>query len=83
MKDAAGDMYLAGAQLFVYSATGKPLGVVEIPERRVPWLSEEWIIALCISAHVHVNTRFGRGLCYSVDTLPIGCYTFVPINYER
>ena len=33
VKDAAGDTYLAGAQLFVYSATGKPLGVVEIPER--------------------------------------------------
>ena len=33
VADRAGNMYVAGAQLFVYSAAGKPLGVVEIPER--------------------------------------------------
>jgi hypothetical protein len=33
VADTAGNMYVAGAQLFVYSPAGKPLGVVEIPER--------------------------------------------------
>ena len=33
VKDMAGNIYVAGAQLFVYSSTGKPLGIVEIPER--------------------------------------------------
>ncbi|HEY1578451.1 MAG TPA: SMP-30/gluconolactonase/LRE family protein, partial [Terracidiphilus sp.] len=33
VADADGNVYVAGAQLFVYSPTGKPLGVVEIPER--------------------------------------------------
>lgn len=33
VTDIAGNIYVAGAQLFVYSSTGKPLGVVEIPER--------------------------------------------------
>ena len=33
VKDTAGNVYVAGAQLFVYSSSGKPLGVVEVPER--------------------------------------------------
>jgi hypothetical protein len=33
VTDIAGNVYVAGAQLFVYSSTGKSLGVVEIPER--------------------------------------------------
>lgn len=31
--DGAGNIYVAGSQLFVYSSTGKPLGIVELPER--------------------------------------------------
>lgn len=33
VTDTDGNVYVAGAQLFVYSSTGKPLGVVEVPER--------------------------------------------------
>ena len=33
VTDTAGNVYVAGAQLFVYSPAGKPLGIVEIPER--------------------------------------------------
>ncbi len=33
VTDTAGNVYVAGAQLFVYSSAGKPLGIVEIPER--------------------------------------------------
>ncbi|HSU31480.1 MAG TPA: glycosyl hydrolase family 28-related protein [Bryobacteraceae bacterium] len=33
VTDTAGNVYVAGAQLFVYSSAGKPLGTVEIPER--------------------------------------------------
>ncbi len=33
VTDSAGNIYVAGAQLFVYSKNGKPLGTVEIPER--------------------------------------------------
>jgi hypothetical protein len=33
VTDIAGNVYVAGAQLFVYSSAGKPLGVVELPER--------------------------------------------------
>lgn len=33
VKDTAGNVYVAGAQLFVYSPSGKARGVVEIPER--------------------------------------------------
>ena len=33
VTDAAGNVYVAGAQVFVYSAAGKPLGTLELPER--------------------------------------------------
>lgn len=33
VTDTAGNVYVAGAQLFVYSPAGKPLGTVEVPER--------------------------------------------------
>jgi hypothetical protein len=33
VTDIAGNVYVAGAQLFVYSSAGKSLGVVEMPER--------------------------------------------------
>ena len=33
VKDADGNIYVAGSQLFVYSLAGKFLGIVEIPER--------------------------------------------------
>ena len=33
VTDTAGNVYVAGAQVFVYSSAGKPLGIVEIPER--------------------------------------------------
>jgi hypothetical protein len=33
VEDLAGNLYVAGAQLFVYSPAGKPLGIVEVPER--------------------------------------------------
>jgi len=33
LADADGNIYVAGAQLFVYSPAGKPLGILEIPER--------------------------------------------------
>lgn len=31
--DAAGNVYVCAGQVFVYDATGKPLGVIEVPER--------------------------------------------------
>ena len=33
VSDSAGNVYIAGAQIFVYSAQGKLLGTLEIPER--------------------------------------------------
>ena len=33
VTDAAGNVYVAGGQLYIYSADGKQIGVVEIPER--------------------------------------------------
>jgi hypothetical protein len=33
VTDKPGNFYVAGAQLFVYSSAGKPLGILEIPER--------------------------------------------------
>ncbi|MEZ2346896.1 glycosyl hydrolase family 28-related protein [Terriglobus sp. RCC_193] len=33
VQDADGNVYVAGAQLFVYDRAGKPLGTVEVPER--------------------------------------------------
>lgn len=33
VTDTAGNIYIAGAQVFVYSGTGKFLGLLEIPER--------------------------------------------------
>lgn len=33
VADAAGNVYVAGAEVFVYSREGKPLGTLEIPER--------------------------------------------------
>ena len=33
VADAAGNVYVAGAEVFVYSSEGKPLGALEIPER--------------------------------------------------
>jgi sugar lactone lactonase YvrE len=33
VRDTKGNFYVAGAQLFIYSPLGKPLGTLEIPER--------------------------------------------------
>lgn len=33
VTDAAGNVYMAGGQLYIYNASGRELGVVEIPER--------------------------------------------------
>ncbi len=33
VTDAAGNVYVAGGQLYIYNAGGKQIGVVEIPER--------------------------------------------------
>jgi pectate lyase-like protein/SMP-30/gluconolaconase/LRE-like protein len=33
VTDAAGNVYVAGGQLYIYNASGRELGVVEIPER--------------------------------------------------
>jgi hypothetical protein len=33
VTDSAGNVYVAGDQLYIYSAAGKQLGIVEIPER--------------------------------------------------
>jgi hypothetical protein len=33
VSDASGNVYVAGAQVFVYSADGRPLGTLEVPER--------------------------------------------------
>lgn len=33
VQDADGNIYVAGAQLFVYDRAGKPLGALEVPER--------------------------------------------------
>ena len=33
VTDAAGNVYVAGGELYIYSSTGKQIGVVEIPER--------------------------------------------------
>ncbi len=32
-EDAAGNIYVAGAQVFVYDRAGKPIGILETPER--------------------------------------------------
>ena len=33
VTDAAGNVYVAAGQLYIYDASGRPMGVVEIPER--------------------------------------------------
>ena len=33
LRDAAGNVYVAEGQLYIYNAAGKQIGVVEIPER--------------------------------------------------
>jgi hypothetical protein len=33
VQDADGNVYVAGAQVFIYNSAGKPLGTLEIPER--------------------------------------------------
>ena len=59
VEDGAGNVYVAGAQLFVYSPGGKLLGVVEMPERPS---------SLAIGGPAHRTLFIGaRGGLYSLE----------------
>ncbi len=64
VTDAAGNVYVAGGQLYVYSPTGKEIGVVEMPERPT---------SLAFGGEDHRTLFIGaRGSIFSIQTKAAG-----------
>lgn len=64
VTDSAGNVYVAGGQLYVYSSTGKELGVVEVPERPT---------SLAFGGDDHRTLFIGaRGSVFSIQTKAAG-----------
>jgi hypothetical protein len=64
VTDVAGNVYIAGSQLYVYNSAGKQIGMVELPERPS---------SLAFGGKDHRTLYIGaRGSLYSIQTAAAG-----------
>jgi sugar lactone lactonase YvrE len=64
VTDVAGNIYIAEGQLYVYNSAGKPIGMVEVPERPG---------SLAFGGSDHRTLYIGaRGSLYSIRTEAAG-----------